>query len=244
MLRGLALALGVLLSAVQPGRADDPREVLDRAIKAHGGADALVRTQVMARKVTGVMSLLGKELPFTIEAIQQLPGQLRLSSEMTVNNQKIAALRVLNGDKGWQVSGGAVAEMGKEELHDFQEEAYTLWVGTLVPLKDKAFTLAPGPDAPVRGQPAVGVRVTRRGHGEVRLYFDKTSGLLVKVERRAKEGLLDVDKEYIFFDHKSTDGVVLPAKYTEVINSKKVVEVTSTVHRMLNRVEEGTFGKP
>jgi hypothetical protein len=240
----LALASGLLLGAVRPAPADDPRAVLERALKAHGGAEALTRSQVLARQLTGALVVMGKELPFAAEQIQHLPGQVRLSTEMVVNGQKLLTLRILNGDKGWQSSGGAVQEMTKEELHELREEAYSLWLTTLVPLQDKAFTLAATADVQVRGQPAVGIRVTRKGHGEVRLYFDKASGLLVKLERRTKEGGLDVDKEYTFFGHKSTDGVVLPTKYTEVVNGKKLLEVSSITYRLLSRVEEGTFAKP
>jgi hypothetical protein len=191
-----------------------------------------------------VLAVAGKDVPFTAEMIQQLPGQTRLTTEMVINGQKLLTLRILSGDKGWQTNGGAVQEIGKEELHDVQEEAYSLWLATLVPLQDKAFSLAATADVQVGGQPAVGVRVSRKGHGDVRLYFDKASGLLVRLERRAKEGGLDVDKQYTFAGHKSTDGVVLPTKYTEVINGKKLLDVSAISYRLLSRVEEGTFAKP
>jgi hypothetical protein len=241
---GWALALTLLPAAAEPGPGEDARTVLERAVKAHGGAEALAKTQTMARRMTGVLSVPGKEVPFTAELIHQLPGQTRLTTEMVINGQKLLSLRVLSGDKGWQASGGAALEMAKEELHDVQEEAYSLWLATLVPLQDKAFNLAAAAEVQVRGQPAVGVRVTRKGHGEVRLYFDKASGLLVKLERRPKEGGLETTKEYLFAEHKSTDGVMLPTKYTEMVNGKKLAEISSISYRLLSRIEEGTFAKP
>jgi hypothetical protein len=72
---GLALALAAV--ATQPA---DDREtalaVVDAAIEAHGGADALARAQTVVLKAAGQITVAGKEIPFAEEYTAQLPGQL------------------------------------------------------------------------------------------------------------------------------------------------------------------------
>jgi hypothetical protein len=135
-------------------------------------------------------------------------------------------------------------EVGKEELSDLQEEGYMWWVLTLVPLKDKAFELTTLPDTTVDNRPAAGLKVSSKGHEDIKLYFDRDRGLLVKAERKGKEVGLPVDKAYQFSDYKTFDGVQLPTKYVEFTNGKKFLEVTSITYQFPTRVEESTFAKP
>ena len=94
------------------------------------------------------------------------------------------------------------------------------------------------------GQPAAGVKVSQRGHTDATLYFDKETGLLVKIARRAQEAGLMVDKEYLFSAHKEFEGAKLPTKQVEMINGKKFTEVTSFTYKILRRVDESMFAKP
>ena len=149
---------------------------------------------------------------------------------------------VVTGDKGWQSASGTVTDIGKERVEELREEAYVLWLSTLLPfLKDNGFTLTPLPEAVVDGQPAAGVKVAHKGHGDVMLYFDKRSGLLVKTARRAKEAGLSLDKEYHYSAHKLFEGVYLPNKYVELVNGRKFVEVAEISYRFLRSIDESTF---
>jgi hypothetical protein len=242
----LALAL-VLVIVPSAGRADEPADaqaILDRALKAHGGAEAFARTRQLIRTVSGSMSFLGKDLPFTAEETMDLPGRFRAAYELSVGGQKYPLTLVIDGNRGWRATGGMVLDLAAEELQELKEEIYVWWLATLAPLKDKSFALAPVPDAQVEGKPAAGVKVTRLGHEDVRLFFDKGSGLLVKIERRGKEMGAIVAKEYLFAGHKNFDGLLLPTKYVNVTNGKKIAEVSSISYRLPNRFEDGTFSRP
>src|SRR5262249_19531577 len=145
--------------------------------------------------------------PMKDEHVMQLPDRYRMEWELEAMNQKVLLLMVINGDKGWRLAGGAVQEIGKEEMTDAREELYVIWLSTLLPVKDKEFDLAPLPAIKVNGQDAVGVKVAKKGHPDVKLYFDKSTNLLVKVERRAREAGFVVNKEDVFSEHKSFDGI-------------------------------------
>ena len=67
-MRNLLPALVGLLLAVAPARAQDSaREIIERAVKAHGGADALTRHRADKVKLKGVLVYVMKEVPFTAE---------------------------------------------------------------------------------------------------------------------------------------------------------------------------------
>jgi hypothetical protein len=229
-------------------RADDrePAAVLAAALQAHGGADALAKTRLMSRSDTGVMAVLpGQEVPFSDELTLQLPQRWRWILEAGPPGQKSLYLVTVNGDRGWQAAGGAPMEMSKNRLEEVREEGYVMWLATLLPLKtDSDFRLSSLPDARVDGRPAAVLNITHPGHGDVKLSFDKESGLLVKAERRGKEAGIVVTKEYQYGNHKDFDGVKLPTRYAELTNGKKFVDVTAATYKFLSRVDDSTFARP
>jgi hypothetical protein len=244
----LLLANSCLLAsctAVGAGDALTAKAVIDAAIKAHGGPELLARTALMRRQAKGTMSFSGQEVPFTDELVLQLPQRWRWTLEVGNAGQKARLLFVVNGDKGWQAGGGNVIELGKEKVEELREESYVLWLSTLLPLiQDNGFSLAALPDAEVDGRAAACVLVARRGRPDLKLYFDKQSGLLVKIGRRAKMAGLTVDKEYLYSGHRSFEGVRLPTKYAESANGKKFVEVADISYQFLHSVDERTFARP
>ena len=54
-----------------------------------------------------------------------------------------------------------------------------IYLSQVLPLTDKTYPLTGAGEAKVNDRPAVGVKVTARGHRDVTLYFDKESGLLL-----------------------------------------------------------------
>src|SRR5437016_4035413 len=72
----------------------------------------------------------------------------------------------------------------EKALKAFQEEFYSVNVEMLAPLlKEKAYTLSTLDEIKVDGKPAVGVKVSAKGHRDIELYFDKESHLPVKTVR-------------------------------------------------------------
>jgi hypothetical protein len=137
-----------------------------------------------------------------------------------------------------------VKEMKNEELAEFQEEADIFWLMSLVPLGGAGFEVTPLPPLKVNGEDANGIKVSCKGHEDARLYFSEPTGLLVKIERRARESGVQVDKEYVFSSFKIFDGVQLPTRTLELTNGKTQADVTTTSYRFLDRVDAGAFARP
>jgi hypothetical protein len=238
------MAAAMFAGAVASARAADQTtaaEVVERAIKAQGGDEALVRSRTLSRTGAGTMSLSGATLPFTEETTMALPDRIRI----TVDIEKGARVTlIVNGDKGWQASGGAVLELGKERLDEVREESNVLWLATLTPLLKEPYTLTPLPDGSVDGSPTSGVKASAKGHTDVSLYFDKRTNLLVKIQRRARESGVTLNKTYLFSDYKDVDGVKLPVREVQLLEGKKFIERTSANYKLLSRVDDTTFAKP
>jgi hypothetical protein len=238
-----ALTLAAWAFAAVAARADDRAEalaVVEKAVKAQGGAEGLTKAAVATRSGKGVLSL-GAEIAFTSEETYNLPGQVRVKLEVG----KMQLQRVLNGDKGWQQSaGGETLELAKDRLSELQEEGYVWWLTTLAPLLKDGFDLAPLAEAKVNGRPALGVKVSARNRPDAALYFDKESGLLVKIARRARETGVEVNKEYFYSDYKDVDGVKVPGKEVTHVNGRKFYEVQYREYKFLGKTDEATFGRP
>ncbi len=235
----MALGLGIH-TPVRAGERDKALAVIEQAIKAHGGAEALTKAQKRSRRGQGVLTLTG-EVPFTTEETVHLPDRCRVVLEVGRNRVVI----VLNGDKGWLLPpGGSAQPMNKEQLAERREEPYVWWLMTLTPLQKDGFDLTPLPDAKVNGQDAAVVKVASKGHPDSRLFFDKKTGLLVKIARRAREAGVPLDREYLYSDHKDFDGVKLPAKEIITINGKKQSEVKFASYKLLSALDGATFNKP
>jgi hypothetical protein len=231
----------VLTAPASAGDREDALAIIDQAVKAHGGADAMAKVRTAVRAGEGIIFQDETKTPFTDELTLNLPDQWR---DSVVIDKKVRFAIAVNGDKGWQAVSGTVTEVGPAKLKELREEIYVLGLETLTPLQKAGFDLAPVPEIKIGDKTAVGVKVASKGHADARLYFDGETHLLVKIERTALEAGLRLDKEYLFSDHKVFDGVKLPTRQMELPQSKKVMELTSASYKFPSKPDEAAFTKP
>jgi hypothetical protein len=240
-------ALAAVLAVGTALRADDrdALKVVAEAVKAHGGEDALAKMKTVERKSAGQLVAAGKEVPFSEDYIAQLPGRWRRATEMRAGSQDLRVLVVVNGDKGWQSTGGAVSDIGAERLKELRADGYAQWLTTLLPLqRDASLGLAPLPEVKVNGEPAQGVKVASKGRADVKLYFDKKTHLLVQMEHQAADGGESAAWAETYSGHKDFDGVKLPTKIVRMVGGKKAIDITEAKYTFPAKIEDATFGKP
>src|SRR5581483_1811755 len=182
----LLLSLGLVMTAVT-ARAEESaqaRILIEKAIRAQGGEARLAKNPVIIVKAKGKFHGFDEypAFSFTCESISQGSDRLSVFYDGNTWFHKFRLCSVLNGKKGW-VKGNndtkeLTHELNEEQLAESQEEAYAEWLATLVPLKDKAFTLAPLRAINIDKRPALGVRVSSKGHRDVKLFFDQETSLL------------------------------------------------------------------
>jgi len=249
MRKVLSLSAAACLVLALAGRApaqDENRGVIAKAIKATGGEKKLAKLKASKSRFKGTGEFAGATVAMTGEITHEMPGRLRIEVQVEVQGQNLTLLYVLNGKKAWLQALGETMELKGEELDDVKEELHAEHVQTLVPLlRDKAYTLDALGEIKINDRPAVGVRVTSKGHKDVNLYFDKGTGLLTKSERRALDDTKkEVTEESFYSDYKDVDGVKVPMKIVVHHDGKKFVAMEITEHRFLDQIDDSEFARP
>jgi hypothetical protein len=248
MRRSLSVLASVcsLTTVVAAIRADDPsaaRAILQRAIKAAGGEARLTKYQAAIFKSKGVLHGMGAgDHSYTQETAVQYPGRCR----MVVTSDIVKKTIVLDDDRGWSREDGQTEELADDELAVRREGLYASWVSTLAPLDDKSFTVVPLGVSKVGARAVEGITVQRKGHPDLKLYFDKESGLLLKLERLTKSVISrDEMKEEIFLSHfKEIDGVQEPMKLVVKLDGRLAAEEEILELKHVEKLDGTLFAKP
>lgn len=113
-------------------------------------------------------------------------------------------------------------------------------------IKDKGFDLSLTGEIKVGDKPALGVRVSAKGQKDITLYFDKTTGLLAKLEHRVAEGGTgnEVTEERIVVEYKKNDaGIPLPKKLVIKHDGKDFLVADVAEAKMLEKLDDSYFTK-
>jgi hypothetical protein len=243
MRRHLFLAVIVgFVGSVGSARGDEAkaRQIVDKAIKALGGAEKIAKYPASTFKEKGTYYGMGQGLPYEGVYSIQLPD--RFAMEI----QGVFKL-VVNGKQAWTKMGDETKEMTAEELDVQKSQLYHGWVSSLVPLKDRAFKLSEFGEDTINGRAAVGVSVNREGKPTVTLLFDKEKGLLIKSTTTVKSpenGNKEVSEEVFYSEFKEVEGIPTPTKVLVNRDGKKFVEAEVSDHKLYEKLDDSVFGKP
>jgi hypothetical protein len=252
MSRCLAAALVgcFLISLGSSIRADDPNDMkalIAKALKAHGGAEKLQKFPAVHLKVKGMDHSMGQNSPYTGEYWIQGGKQFRYVIQEEIDGEVATEIQVLNGDKGWIVEDGETTEMDKDVLAEAKEDMYLQWVTGLTPLLDKEFKFDWLGKMKIGAKQAVGVRVIRKGHRDINLYFDVENGLLLKSEMRVigvDDDGREVTQESFYEEYKEAEGIMYPAKVTIKRDGVDYNVEEVTEYKLEEKLDENLFEKP
>jgi hypothetical protein len=190
---------------------DDPRPIIEKAVKALGGEDVLARCSAVHTRVKGLFVGAGAAAGPKIEVSGETwvqPGSERMSLAVAAADQKLTLTRVFHGGKGWTQSDGAVEDMPAPALDEAKQSAHVERVLRLLPLlKEKDFTLKALGKKKVDDTELVGVQVSSPGHRDVTLYFDPATGYPRRVEYREKSAApgKEVPTAVVFDDYRAVE---------------------------------------
>jgi hypothetical protein len=192
----LFVATVVAMMLCGAARADDQAEakaILDVGIKAQGGEAALSRFNRVHGKSKGTWYDGDKKTPMSYESFFDGRNKSRILSFDEDN--KLRSIEVINGKDVWEKDEDQETEkLSGERLKDRLEFIYVCWATQLFPLKTQEFHLSLVDETEVGGRKAVGILVKHERHDPLKLYFDKETHLLVKVQGKYKNP--DDGKEY------------------------------------------------
>ncbi len=243
--------LSVLLSAVvflvagSVRAGDDEKAIVEKAIKAHGGEEKLTKFKGGTMKAKGKADTPAGEIEFSQESAYMLPDKVKEVSEFEVMGKKVKTVMLINGDKASIEVNGKDVPLKDELKESIKEGIQRLQIARLVPLRDKKFELSLVGESKVLDKPAIGLRVSAKGMKDVNLYFDKKSGLLVKVEARTLDLMTgqEVTEERIISEYKTVDGMAVPQKVIVNRDGKKYLELSIEEAKFLEKVDDAEFKK-
>jgi hypothetical protein len=248
MQRSCCLALSVCLSlgAVSSGGGpDEARAIIDKAIQARGGDAGLAKLGLVRIKGTGKETGNGPEVALTWEQTAQLPDRIKSVQSLRFSGQMHSVTVVIDRDQGWFRSNDQTQEIPAKMLASMKEELYVNALELMLPLRGKEYELSTLPETKVQGRPAVGVKVTSKGHEDVKLFFDKESGFLVKRQRHMDSGMgRKVTEEVVYSDYREAEKMQVPRKLIKLLDGKKVSEHLVTEVQFLDKIDDRVFAKP
>jgi len=222
--------------------AKDPQAILDKAIKALGGEEKLSKVKAASWKAKGTINFGGNEMEFTSQTTAQGLDHVRSEFEGSFGK----GFLVIAGDKGWRKFGEMGGELDKDQLANEKRNVHLQLVPVLIlPLKGKDFKVEAAAEEKVGDKPAVGVKVTGPEGKTFSLYFDKESGLPVKLVAKVM-GFMDDehDQETTFTNYKEFDGIKKATKVEAKRDGEKFLNSEVTEFKVLDKVDPKTFTEP
>jgi outer membrane lipoprotein-sorting protein len=250
-MRGLmfgSLAVALVLGCVPLACAqEEVKAILEKAVKAHGGAEKLNKMKCLQSKSKGKLELFGSSIDMTQEVSIKFAGKFREVAELDVNGQKVKVISVFDGSKASIMANGQPVDVTDKIMEEFKEGAHAMKVGRLTNLlTDKSLQLSLLGESKVEGRPAVGVKIASKGHRDIDLYFDKESGMLVKVQTRKNDlqTMQEVDEERIIKEYQEVDGQKVPKKVLVNHEGKKYLELEVFEVKFPDDIDDSEFQKP
>jgi hypothetical protein len=229
-------------------RADDkdPKAILDKAIKAVGGEEKLGKAGAISWKTKGTINFGGNENEIKTSVVAKGLDHWRQESEGEFNGETRKFVFVLAGNKGWRKFGDDPMELDEDALANQKRTTYLQVIPvTLVALKGKDFKLEAAGEENVDGKPAAGIKVTGPDQKDFTIFFDKESGLPVKLVARVVgfQGN-EHTQETTFKDYKDFDGIKKATKVEGKRDGEDFNKSEVTEFKVLESVAPDAFKEP
>jgi photosynthetic reaction center cytochrome c subunit len=248
-----------LVEQYSPPPADDPNEieiprtprpnassadqVFDRFIQAIGGAQSVAAvTSLIARGTYSGFDTLDEKVPVDIYA--RAPNQR--STVVHLGGGAADNVRVFDGRNAWNTSAGTlmpipVVPLTSAELEGARLEAAMSFPGQIKQLlKDWRTGF---PSASIDGKPVDVVQGAQADNTPVKFYFDRETGLLLRLVRYTNTRLGFNPVQIDYADYRVVSGVKMPFKVTTTwTDGRSIIELSEL--RANAAVDAAKFAKP
>jgi hypothetical protein len=228
-----ALALLAALAAEQP------RDLLARAVVAHGGRERLAAARASRTTLKGHMYSGTAALPFVNRLVVQAPSRFKSLLEVSAGPRQRVILHVLDGDRASVTVDGKAQPASAAHLADLRRTLALESALRIVPLLDDPrvrFTSLG--DFDLEGRAVSGVAVLGPGLPGLKLYFDRKTALLSAAEHEVEDGVIQQAR---YTGHRDLGGYIRPGRVTVYRAGKKVLEAEVTEARCEERIDPAEF---
>jgi hypothetical protein len=245
---GAVLVASLLSGSSSSVRADDQdtKAILDKAIKALGGEEKLSKATSVSWKTKGTITFGGNDSEISIQATLQGLDHYRSEFEGKFGDNDVKGVTVVNGDKGWRKFNDQDMDMDADALANEKRRIYLQAIPTsLLQLHAQAFKVESAAEEKVGDKPAAAIKVTGPDGKDFKLYFDKESGLPVRmVGQVIGFGGEEYTEDTTYSNYKDFDGIKKATKITSKRDGEKFLEAEITEFKVLDKVAPETFSQP
>lgn len=246
---GAVLAALTLAGSVGPARADgdkDVNAVLDKAIKALGGEEKLRAADTATWTSENKITVGDNEGTITSHVTVKGLDHFRQHADGQFSGSPFRSITVVNGDRGWRHLGYAKTELDGSSLTNQKRNVYLMVIpANILPLKGKGFQARLAGEEDVDGKPAQVVKVTPPVGKDFTLYFDKDSGLPLKVVAKVVGNQGDeFTLATTFADYKDFGGLKRATKLRSTRDGEPFVAQEIIEFKVLDKVDPATFAEP
>jgi hypothetical protein len=225
---------------------DAPRDIVERAVQALGGADKLARWstgRVYYRPGLEQVAAQGADVVF--DDLFQLPGHFKRIMRVRKGGMDSITVWVINNGKGWQRRGDAEATDFSSDLSNTaQHQIADLF--NVAPLLEEGVKLSVVGDEKLDGQPAIVVRAESENLGQVEYAFDAESALPVRCCKRARHPATEQEADMVTYlkDYRNVDGGKVPFRLVGQADGKPMMDMQILEVRFARQYPPGEFSKP
>jgi photosynthetic reaction center cytochrome c subunit len=178
--------------------------ILDKYLAVVGGAEALKKIKTRVQK--GTIDAMGMQYP--IEVYSEVPDK-RVSISHPNGGSSVTAF---NGQVGWLSIPDGVHRMTTAERESARIDA-EIYFPARVRQMYKEFHVRPGEEISERATYMVSAEAPA-GRPEIRMYFDRDTGMLLRLIRYTQTALGKNPAQVDYADYRETDGVKIPYRWT------------------------------
>ncbi|MGL6095209.1 MAG: hypothetical protein ACRC7O_05320 [Fimbriiglobus sp.] len=223
-----------------------PEDVVKKAVRAHGGADALSKLKAGEYRMKGTIALPVGECAFTGEVAYLLPDKYKMTLDINVKDSTLALVQVANGkDVRTTVDGKPQKTSDAQKAEALQAAAMQEMTQLTPLLDDKKYTLKPAKSVAVGKLETTAITVTADGFKPVTLVFDADTGRLVRTSRKGLAPGGRDDKEVLeestLSDYKEVSGVLVPMAMTVTHDGKTFMTVTVSGVKLSEKLDPKVF---
>lgn len=219
--------------AMTPSNLPKPEDLLGKYLAAVGGAGALEKIKTRVEK--GSITTFGNK-QFPIEIYSKAPD-MRVSVTRFGQGESVTAF---NGKMGWLQVPGRVHMMNAQESAEAGIDADMAFAANVSKMYAK-FSTREGEQ--IDGRDTWLVVGRNEGQPPLKLYLDKNTGLLVRMERYLDSPLGYNPTQIDYADYRDSEGVKIPYQWTVARpNSRFTVQVMDV--RTNVPVDDAKFAPP
>jgi outer membrane lipoprotein-sorting protein len=244
------MVAGLLVAGA--ARAEDPdaaKQLIEKALKAHGGLDILKQPRGYTYKVGAPRSL---DAPSTTTHYFQPPHMYRLEQESPKYGRQQKYVQVVNGDEGWSAADGLVKDLSPRTVQGAGYEVRSFGYQFILKLTDPAAKSTALGTSKEDGQAVEGLELTQPSSGTThvyRLFFDARTHLLARSEHvvyGSRGDKLNGPSTITWQDYKTVGGIAVPHRVTYVTGGRQPTTYLRVYSdfKFVDKLDPKLFEKP